>query len=625
MEKKTKTKVIKPKPKPDKKTKTKVIKMNKKSKTKPIKPKPIKPNKKSKTKVIKPNKKSKTRVIIGGDSRRLIKDSKSTFLIFHSQEYADVAKLFKDKLELSHNRKHKTIKVNFEDINIYKIIMNEYNGIQDEYKRIVIMFKKDRGNNESGAKEYFRKVTNLLTDIGNELKDKKNFVFFPFECRQDQGDLGESNDFYTKFGAVALESIDSMNYYYNRLHLMRQMFMEINLQKNLKSIYFFNLDRLEVVKNREVDNIFQNTGHINCQLNDKSEKRFNGVFDLIINKEFRPPEYSPHDPDCSKTFKIDITSENNYLGDPIEVQEANRWEMGIKCKKIHGDPIDSFDNFREKDRSKSFNRNTPQNDGSSLQENNGIGNRSYLEVVRGINKGIQEIPAEVSSSQYKSPVIPDLQMTQAQQPNQIMQKYNMQPYAVNMHQQVSQSGSAGPSGQPGQLQMYPDPLVHQGIGWGPEYSQFNSQLNSVQYKMEQNPENSQQRENQKVITSTPVPARRATPPLPIVQGEAYAISRSSTLVCIDCGRSFPSSFFDNGQLMKCNNQEHVGTNQGIKFYVVNSGGAKKKQEYKKYKIKEVLGKNKQIFKEKDKKSKKEYIKHKKEYILVKDYIKLMKK
>ena len=56
-----------------------------------------------------------------------------------------------------------------------------------------------------------------------------------------------------------------------------------------------------------------------------------------------------------------------------------------------------------------------------------------------------------------------------------------------------------------------------------------------------------------------------------------------------------------------------------------AGAAKKKQEYKKYKIKEVLGKNKQIFKEKDKKSKKEYIKHKKEYILVKDYIKLMKK
>jgi len=57
----------------------------------------------------------------------------------------------------------------------------------------------------------------------------------------------------------------------------------------------------------------------------------------------------------------------------------------------------------------------------------------------------------------------------------------------------------------------------------------------------------------------------------------------------------------------------------------HNGGANKKQEYKKYKIKEVLGKNKQIFKEKDKKSKKEYIKHKKKYILVKDYIKLMKK
>lgn len=442
--------------------KTKVIKIAKKSKTKVIKP-----NKKTTTKVIKPNKKSKTKVMIGGDiidKKRLIKDSKSKFLIFHSEEYTEVANLFKEKLESAHIEKlessykkkkeleknHETIKVDFEDTNIYKTIMNKYEegplkgllkGLLHK-KRIVIMFKKDRDNNEYGAKEYFRAVTKLLTDIGKKLKDKKIFVFFPFKCREDQGYLGESNQFYTKFGATALESITSMNYYHKRLHLMRDMFLDINRRNNLKNIYFFNLDRLEVVKNREADNIFQNTGHTKCQLNYKSKQRFNGVFDLIINREFRP-EYSPHDPDCSKTFKIDITSENNYLGEPIEVQEANRWEMGLKCKKTHGDPIDSFGNFREKDRETS-----QSNDSSNLQKENNFdtGNMTYVQAVSGPGRG----------------------------------------------------------------------------GGG-------------------------------------------------------------------------------------------------------AGAAKKKQEYKKYKIKEVLGKNKQIFKEKDKKSKKEYIKHKKEYILVKDYIKLMKK
>jgi len=83
--------------------KTKVIKIAKKSKTKVIKP-----NKKTTTKVIKPNKKSKTKVMIGGDiidKKRLIKDSKSKFLIFHSEEYTEVANLFKEKLELAHIEK----------------------------------------------------------------------------------------------------------------------------------------------------------------------------------------------------------------------------------------------------------------------------------------------------------------------------------------------------------------------------------------------------------------------------------------------------------------------------------------------------------------------------------------
>ena len=96
----------------------------------------------------------------------------------------------KKKKELE--KKHKTIKVDFEDTNIYKTIMNNYEegplkgllkGLLHK-KRIVIMFKKDRDNNEYGAKEYFRAVTKLLTDIGKKLKDKKIFVFFPLNAER---------------------------------------------------------------------------------------------------------------------------------------------------------------------------------------------------------------------------------------------------------------------------------------------------------------------------------------------------------------------------------------------------------------------------------------------------------
>jgi hypothetical protein len=547
--------------------KTKVIKIAKKSKTKVIKP-----NKKTTTKVIKPNKKSKTKVMIGGDiidKKRLIKDSKSKFLIFHSEEYTEVANLFKEKLELAHiekfessykkkkelEKKHKTIKVDFEDTNIYKTIMNNYEegplkgllkGLLHK-KRIVIMFKKDRDNNEYGAKEYFRAVTKLLTDIGKKLKDKKIFVFFPFKCREDQGYLGESNQFYTKFGATALESITSMNYYHKRLHLMRDMFLDINRRNNLKNIYFFNLDRLEVVKNREADNIFQNTGHTKCQLNDKSKQRFNGVFDLIINREFRP-EYSPHDPDCSKTFKIDITSENNYLGEPIEVQEANRWEMGLKCKKTHGDPIDSFGNFREKDRETS-----QSDDSSNLQQKNILGteNMTYAQAVNG-NTVPQNQPPAVTVPQMAS--VPNMQLSnEGYQPGQHLR---MQPNAVDMQNKM--------------IEVPPNQFVGN-VGNAPKEPQL---------------------VNQQV-------------PPHLVNMMTYAQKVKGIT-------ESPDQFYTG----------HVPNNiQGRG----GAGAAKKKQEYKKYKIKEVLGKNKQIFKEKDKKSKKEYIKHKKEYILVKDYIKLMKK
>lgn len=547
--------------------KTKVIKIAKKSKTKVIKP-----NKKTTTKVIKPNKKSKTKVMIGGDiidKKRLIKDSKSKFLIFHSEEYTEVANLFKEKLELAHiekfessykkkkelEKKHKTIKVDFEDTNIYKTIMNNYEegplkgllkGLLHK-KRIVIMFKKDRDNNEYGAKEYFRAVTKLLTDIGKKLKDKKIFVFFPFKCREDQGYLGESNQFYTKFGATALESITSMNYYHKRLHLMRDMFLDINRRNNLKNIYFFNLDRLEVVKNREADNIFQNTGHTKCQLNYKSKQRFNGVFDLIINREFRP-EYSPHDPDCSKTFKIDITSENNYLGEPIEVQEANRWEMGLKCKKTHGDPIDSFGNFREKDRETS-----QSDDSSNLQQKNILGteNMTYAQAVNG-NTVPQNQPPAVTVPQMAS--VPNMQLSnEGYQPGQHLR---MQPNAVDMQNKM--------------IEVPPNQFVGN-VGNAPKQPQLVNQQVSPH------------------LVNMMTYAQRA-------QG----ITES------------PNQFYPG--LVPNSIQGRGG-----------AGAAKKKQEYKKYKIKEVLGKNKQIFKEKDKKSKKEYIKHKKEYILVKDYIKLMKK
>lgn len=547
--------------------KTKVIKIAKKSKTKVIKP-----NKKTTTKVIKPNKKSKTKVMIGGDiidKKRLIKDSKSKFLIFHSEEYTEVANLFKEKLELAHiekfessykkkkelEKKHKTIKVDFEDTNIYKTIMNNYEegplkgllkGLLHK-KRIVIMFKKDRDNNEYGAKEYFRAVTKLLTDIGKKLKDKKIFVFFPFKCREDQGYLGESNQFYTKFGATALESITSMNYYHKRLHLMRDMFLDINRRNNLKNIYFFNLDRLEVVKNREADNIFQNTGHTKCQLNDKSKQRFNGVFDLIINREFRP-EYSPHDPDCSKTFKIDITSENNYLGEPIEVQEANRWEMGLKCKKTHGDPIDSFGNFREKDRETS-----QSDDSSNLQQKNILGteNMTYAQAVNG-NTVPQNQPPAVTVPQMAS--VPNMQLSnEGYQPGQHLR---MQPNAVDMQNKM--------------IEMPPNQFVGN-VGNAPKQPQLVNQ--------------------------------QVSPHLVNMMTYAQKVKGIT---------ESPDQFYTG----------HVPNNiQGRG----GAGAAKKKQEYKKYKIKEVLGKNKQIFKEKDKKSKKEYIKHKKEYILVKDYIKLMKK
>jgi len=142
----------------------------------------------SKTKLIKPKPKPKpkTKVIIGGkDKKHLIKESKSKFLIFHSTEYTDVAELFKKKLdkELKAGKKHKTIKVDFEDTKIYETIMNEYKSEPLINKRIVIMFKKDRNNNEYGAREYFRKVTNLLINISNKLKEKKIFVFFPFSMQ----------------------------------------------------------------------------------------------------------------------------------------------------------------------------------------------------------------------------------------------------------------------------------------------------------------------------------------------------------------------------------------------------------------------------------------------------------
>lgn len=49
------------------------------------------------------------------------------------------------------------------------------------------------------------------------------------------------------------------------------------------------------------------------------------------------------------------------------------------------------------------------------------------------------------------------------------------------------------------------------------------------------------------------------------------------------------------------------------------------EKYEKYKNKEVLGKNRVIYKKKNSKSKKEYIKYNKNYILVKEYIKLKRK
>jgi hypothetical protein len=524
--------------------------MDKKSKTKLIKPKP-KP--KPKTKVIKPNKKNKTKVIIGGkDKKHLIKESKSKFLIFHSTEYTDVAELFKKKLdkELKAGKKHKTIKVDFEDTKISETIMNEYKSEPLINKRIVIMFKKDRNNNEYGAREYFRKVTNLLINISNKLKEKKIFVFFPFQCRQDQGSFENATDENKKFEATEQESITSMNYYHHRLHLMRKMFIDINRYKNLKTIYFFNLDRLEVVKNKEADNIFQNTGHIDCKLNYKSEQRFNGVFDLIIDKEFRPNN-SPHDPDCSKTFKIDITSENNYLGDDKEVQEANRWEMGIKCRKL-GDPIDSFGygNFRELDTSKSLGKNTLKSNGSSnLQQKYdiGTGRISYAQVLTG--KGLQEMPVQETPQQIVSKT--HMTLLQAQQPS-----YHLEP-------------------------------PHQGKGNGLVYSGLHHTPTSKVAPPQQPSHLLQQPPNQ-------------------LQQPQYKPQQHYPIDSIQQQMDQYQNMFPNPQ--------HF-----------HNGGANKKQEYKKYKIKEVLGKNKQIFKEKDKKSKKEYIKHKKEYILVKDYIKLMKK
>ena len=328
---------------------------------------------------------------------------------------------------------------------------------------------------------------------------------------------------------------------------MRDMFLDINRRNNLKNIYFFNLDRLEVVKNREADNIFQNTGHTKCQLNDKSKQRFNGVFDLIINREFRP-EYSPHDADCSKTFKIDITSENNYLGEPIEVQEANRWEMGLKCKKTHGDPIVSFGNFREKDRETS-----QSDDSSNLQQKNILGteNMTYAQAVNG-NTVPQNQPPAVTVPQMAS--VPNMQLSnEGYQPGQHLR---MQPNAVDMQNKM--------------IEVPPNQFVGN-VGNAPKQPQLVNQ--------------------------------QVSPHLVNMMTYAQKVKRIT---------ESPDQFYTG----------HVPNNiQGRG----GAGAAKKKQEYKKYKIKEVLGKNKQIFKEKDKKSKKEYIKHKKEYILVKDYIKLMKK
>ena len=71
---------------------------------------------------------------------------------------------------------------------------------------------------------------------------------------------------------------------------------------------------------------------------------------------------------------------------------------------------------------------------------------------------------------------------------------------------------------------------------------------------------------------------------------------------------------------------HLSTDSEISsMYRTVGGKYNKKQKYVKYKTKEVLGKNRQIFRKKDSKSKKEYIIHKKEYILLKDYIKLKNK
>jgi len=116
--------------------------------------------------------------------------------------------------------------------------------------------------------------------------------------------------------------------------------------------------------------------------------------------------------------------------------------------------------------------------------------------------------------------------------------------------------------------------------------------------------------------AAPVAAPGTTTP---IEGAAQQ-TQSRRFLCTDCDNKFIHNNNNNG-LIRCRNLECGRTN----LIELKSGGANKKQEYKKYKIKEILGKNKQIFKEKDKKSKKEYIKHKKKYILVKDYIKLMKK
>ena len=53
-------------------------------------------------------------------------------------------------------------------------------------------------------------------------------------------------------------------------------------------------------------------------------------------------------------------------------------------------------------------------------------------------------------------------------------------------------------------------------------------------------------------------------------------------------------------------------------------GGKNKAKYEKYKNKNVLGKNRVIFRKKNSKSKKEYIKNKGRYISLKKYIKLKK-